>query len=173
MLIAGYWFTANVKDMCTSNVGHRATHGHLCPCSCRYARHSLWGQQGHGTLDLLCTVHWIQQLPYDTTVQMLHFPLHFVTSSLPKQGNNWVWHKPISAHASDFFAIASVRRWWFFFFNGYSGVTQQLKGKTFKYLMSLNCSETGIFLFLQLWVNIMDCERRRMIMWPFESQNHT
>lgn len=60
-----------------------------------------------------------------------------------------------------FFTIASVR---FFFLNGYSGVTQQLKGKTFKYLMSLNCSKTEIIVFLQIWVNIMDCETRPMIM---------
>lgn len=40
----------------------------------------------------------------------------------------------------------------FFFLNGYSGVTQQLKGKTFKYLMSLNCSKTEIIVVLQLWV---------------------
>lgn len=35
--------------------------------------------------------------------------------------------------------------------------------KLIKYLMSLNHSETEIILFLQLWFNIMDYERRPMI----------
>lgn len=80
------------------------------------------------------------------------FSLRFVTLLLPKEGNNWVWNKPVSAYANDFFTIASVRWCCSFFLNGYSGVTQQLKGKTFKYLMSLNCSKTEIIVFLQLWV---------------------
>lgn len=124
---------------------------------------TLWGQHRQAALDLICIVHWVQHLCYDTRVQVLQFSLHFVTLSLPKEGNNWVSNKPMSAYASDFFffTIASVR---FFFLNGYSGVTQQLKGKTFKYLMSLNCSKTEIIVFLQIWVNIMDCETRPMIM---------
>lgn len=151
MLIAGYWFTENVKAMSTLDVGHTAPHKPL-PLQLQNARHCLWGQQRQGTLDLICILHWIQHLCYDTTVQVFHFP--FVLSLCCCQRRvtteceiSQCLHMPMI-----FLQLHLLDGVVFFFFNGYSGVTQQLKGKTFKYLMSLNCSKTEIIVFLQLWV---------------------
>lgn len=56
----------------------------------------------------------------------------------------------MSTYANDFLQLHLLDGGGLVSFNGYSGVTQQLKGKAFKYLMSLNCSKTEIIVFAAL-----------------------
>lgn len=127
MLIAGYWFTENVKGMCTLNVGHTATHSHLCPAAADMAG-TLWGQHRQGTLDLICAVHWLQHLRSDSRVQVLHFPLVLSLCCCQKRVTTeceikQCLHMPVIFFLQLHLLDGGV------FFNGYSGVTQQLKGK--------------------------------------------
>lgn len=56
----------------------------------------------------------------------------------------------MSTYANDFLQLHLLDGGGLVSFNGYSGVAQQLKGKAFKYLMSLNCSKTEIIVFAAL-----------------------